>query len=250
MNNIITEDVHLPSEGKLYNEKINPEVKIRAMTTDQEMRRLSHSDRPNKNLCTIIDECIVGDELGISSYDLSLGDYQYLLHRLRVATYGQSYNIVTTCPYCFGDMESKLDLDSLETKYFNESLEKYLEFELPRSNKRIKLKVQTPHSLDNINAKVKEFKKKTPDADTDPTLIYTVSSLIDTVDGEILDPVKLDRFVRQLPLMDINYIVKANEKINEEVGINPLINIKCKHCGLDYTSSFRLTSEFFGPSID
>lgn len=249
MSNIITEDVHLPSEGKIYDVEVNPDVKIKAMTTDQEMRRLSHSERQYKNLCDIIDECIEGD-MKISSYDLSLGDYQYILHRLRLATYGSNYKLSSTCPYCFENMEFEIDLDNLGLKEYNEKIEKYMEFELPRSHKKIKLKPQTPHSLDNVSLRIKDFKKKNPKANSDPSLLYTIGSLINTVDGVILNTFEMDNFVRQLPLMDVNYILKASDKISELIGIDPKIEVKCKHCGLDYNSTFRLTDEFFGPSID
>lgn len=249
MSNVITEDVHLPSKGKLYTAKVNPDFKIKAMTTEQEMRRLSHSDRQYKNLCDIIDECIIGD-MGISSYDLTLSDYQYLLHRLRIATYGSKYKLSTTCTHCFNTSEMEFDLDDLEIKEYDEKVEKYMEFELPRSGKRIKLKPQTPHALDNVNIRIKDFKKKNPAATTDPSLLYTVGSLIDTVDGVLLNTFDLDNVVRQLPLIDVNYIMKANDKVLEMIGINPRIDLNCKKCGLDYTSTFRITNEFFGPSID
>jgi hypothetical protein len=65
--------------GLVYDKPINPVFKIRSMTTEEEMRRLAHTERPYKLLCDIIEECIVGDKPGISVYDMCLGDYQYLL---------------------------------------------------------------------------------------------------------------------------------------------------------------------------
>ena len=92
-NYAIFEEGTLPSLGKVYGGlKVNPDFKIRSMTTEEEMRRLSHSDRPLKVICDIIDDCLIDKPFEISSYDMCLGDYQYLLHKLRVATYGPQYN--------------------------------------------------------------------------------------------------------------------------------------------------------------
>lgn len=248
---VITEDFTLPSHGKLYSKDVNPTGRIRAMTTDQEMRRLSHSDKPYKILCEIVDECIVDNTLGISSYDLTLGDYQYILHKLRIATYGSDYKIKITCPHCGTEAETVLNLDSLDiNEYDSSAVDKYIDFQLPRSKANIKLHPQTPRMVDEVQAKTNAFMKRTKGAASDPTLIYTVVALIEEVDGKILDPVELERFVRGLPMMDLNYILQANEKVSSLIGIDPLFITSCGKCGEDYPASFRLTTEFFRPSID
>ena len=86
----IVEECTLPSLGKIYTPKINPEVKLRSMTTVEEMRRLAPSEHTYKNLCELIDDCMV-EPIGMSVYDMHLADYQYLLHRLRIVTYGVDY---------------------------------------------------------------------------------------------------------------------------------------------------------------
>ena len=60
------------------------------MTTVEEMRRLAPSEHTYKNLCELIDDCMV-EPIGMSVYDMHLADYQYLLHRLRIVTYGVDY---------------------------------------------------------------------------------------------------------------------------------------------------------------
>ena len=49
----IGESFTLPSLGKVYNKEINPEVKIRSMTTEEEMKRIASVDYPYKNMCEI-----------------------------------------------------------------------------------------------------------------------------------------------------------------------------------------------------
>lgn len=85
---VFAEEYTLPSMGKVYDVKVNPVVRLKSMTTEHEMKRLSPSERPYKTLCEIIDDCLV-DNPGISSYDMCMADYIFLLHKLRVATYGK-----------------------------------------------------------------------------------------------------------------------------------------------------------------
>ena len=50
----IAEDYELPSEGLIYETHINPHVKLRSMTTREEMRRLNKTSTPYKTLSEII----------------------------------------------------------------------------------------------------------------------------------------------------------------------------------------------------
>lgn len=251
MNNYsIAEEYTLPSLGKVYTQKINPVVKLRSMTTQEEMKRLSPSERQYKGLCDIIDDCIV-EPIGISVYDMCIADYQFLLHKLRVVTYGNSYKINSICPYCGTQNEIELNLDELKvTECSLEDISKLMEFDLPKTGKHIKIALQTPRMLDEISIRNKELQRKSKGAAQDATLIYTISSLISTIDGEYLDAVKKEDFVRNLPMMDTNYILKHAQKLVESFGIDTTIEQFCGFCSLDYKGSFRFTSEFFGPSID
>lgn len=237
----IAHEYTLPSKGLVYSESVNPNVKLRSMTTEDEMKRLGHSDRPYKLISEIIDSCLI-EKPGISSYDMCLGDYQYLLYRLRAVTYGPDYNVNTICPICGNKNETTVDLDSLEVISYNEDIAKHLNIELPVSHKNIKLKMQTPRMLDDISL------KGPSNADNGFAFLFTLMSMIEKVDGEYLDEVKLESFVRHLPARDSNYIIKSIEKLN--IGINNKINCKCGKCHSDYSTLFPITGEFFGPSID
>lgn len=251
MNNYsIAEEYTLPSNGKVYTEKVNPVVKIRSMTTQEEMKRLAPSERAYKNICEIIDDCLVEDP-GISSYDMCLADYQFLLHKLRVVTYGSDYSTSSICPYCGSENSGSVNLNDLPVTYYNrDDFEKLSEFVLPVTKKKITIRMQTPRMIDDTNAQSKELQKKSKGTAGDTAFLFTVQNLIDTIDGNKLDPIKKEDFVRNLPMMDTNYIMKHAQKLVESFGLDTSIVKTCPVCGLDYTSSFRITAEFFGPSID
>ena len=251
MENVtILETFTLPSKGEIYDKVITPTFGMRSMTTEDEMKRLAHSDDAYKIMSDIIDECIL-DPVGISAYDMHLGDYQYLLHRLRVVTYGSEYKVQSACPAC-GKIDSyTIDLDSIELEEYNkDSFNKYKFVQLPRSKKLIELNFQTPRMLDQITSKRKEAIKRNPHMKGDPTFLFNVEALIKTVDGKVLDPIKLDQLVRSFQMADTNKIIQYGMKLNQQVGLKAVVENICSGCGVDYKVPFRITGEFFGPSED
>lgn len=246
----ITETYQLPSKGKLYSgcpEKIT----LRSMTTEEEMRRLSHTDTPYKTLCDIIDACIIED-LPISVYDMCLGDYQFLLYKLRIVTYGSDYVNTTICPFCGAINSDHIDLDTLDTVTLDTELDKDLfTVTLPRSKKVIKLAYRTPRIMDIMEEDKKSFEKRAPENTLDTTILFKLKHSIQYVDDQHYDPMKLETFIRKLPAMDMNILEDAVNKIDSMVGVNPILKVKCKDplCKLEYSSSFRVTPEFFRPTV-
>jgi len=246
----IANEYTLPSQGKVYSREINPHFKLRSMTTLEEMKRLNHSDRQYKAMSEIIDDCLV-DDIGISAYDLCVADYQYVLHKLRIVTYGSSYRLESHCPYCGGVNKDVLNLEDLQIIPFDEDVFKSAtNFVLPVTGKEIHMKVQTPRMLDEIAYRAKEERRKNPKLVGDPAFLFTIEALIDTIDGSKPEQFKLTPFVQKLPMRDTNYILKSAQKLSNSFGLDSKLLHVCNVCGLDYMSNFRTTSEFFGPSID
>lgn len=250
-NYTIAEHYELPSKGLIYSTPFDATVKLRSMTTQDEMKRLTSSDLQYKIMSEIIDDCIIGDKLPISSYDMCLGDYQYLLHRLRVVTYGPEYKMSVKCPVCDGISDVICDLDSLEKiEYDGSIVDDLKKVELPISKKTVIIRFQTPRLLDNISKRKKELLKKNPETLVDPSFLLTLMSVVDTVDDRKLNEVQLEKFIRNLPMRDANILLQKAIKLNESVGLKTDFDCKCKHCGYEMTSTFRITSEFFGPTVD
>lgn len=258
INNVamtIAETFTLPSRGKIYTGKnVSDTVTLRSMTTEEEMRRLSHTESPYKTLCSIIDACMVED-IGISSYDMCIGDYQFLLYKLRTVTYGSQYLNGSTCPFC-GRMNAELiNLDELVVKSFDDKMKEewdnLFEIELPRSQAKLKLKYQTPRTLDQMERDLKAYQTQFPESTEDMTLVFTLKNCITAVEGKMMDTMQFISFLKKLPMMDTNVLQKRIIAINNKVGVSNLVASKCKNpeCGNDYVATFRITSEFFGPTI-
>lgn len=244
----IKESVTLPSKGKFYKDLKTCDIQLRSMTTEEEMLRVSATNTPYKQLCEIIDRCITND-IGMSSYDMHIGDYLYLLYKLRVVTYGSEYLNQTICPFCGQVNVSKLDLDNLQVLEMTDDIASLIELQLPSGDHFVTLKYKTPRECDLIDKEIEEFKHRNPNTDVNIDFLIDLRHGIKLVDGQHYDALKLDAFLKKLPMKDTNAILNALDKINLEVGVNNTLVEKCKNsrCGLDYTTSFRFTSEFFRP---
>jgi hypothetical protein len=244
----IAEEYVLPSEGKIYNTKVNPNIRLRSMTTEEEMKRLSHSKSPFKLFSEIIDDCLL-DQPGISSYDMCIGDYQYLMHKLRVVTYGSDYTVIVRCPKCGAENKHIVDLDSFSVVKYDENTAPSLNITLPSSKKEVRLRIQTPRIIDWVTKKAEELDSKSKNSGQS-VFLFTLMSMIEKVDGEVLDELKLEKFIRKLPMKDSNYILQYMKKF--DFGLQTVFDCECTNpsCNHKYKSNTPITGEFFGPEID
>jgi endogenous inhibitor of DNA gyrase (YacG/DUF329 family) len=247
-NYTIGEGMELPSKGKIYNKPVKAYVELRSMTARDEMKRLSPSTSQFKTLADIIEGCMI-EKPAVHVYDMALGDYEYLLHRLRIVTYGDEYKVVIRCPYCGKEVETIAHLEELVLKEFDEEkFEAARNITLPRSQHTITLNFQTPRILDENESKIKEMKRKFKNAEFSFDLLVTLTNAIDTVDGNKMDPIKLETFINNLPAMDMNKLINAIDDLNSLVGLENALIVDCPSCGGEVRTSFRFGSEFFRPT--
>ncbi len=248
-NSTIYESFTLPSKGMIYSKPVDPDFTIRSMTTMEEMARQSQSDTPYKQMSDIIEDCL-GKKFSIPVYNLCLGDYQFLLHKLRIVTYGKDYKISLTCPNCKKFVTAVGDLNTMDVKEYDEST--YLDavnIVLPENKDRIELKIQTPKDLDDIAFKNREHQKKLK-TNVNFGLLYTLISLISKVNGQVLNPITLEEYCKKLNMKDVNFIITSANKLNNLIGFTDDLIAKCKECEYEVVVPFRQTSEFWGPTTD
>lgn len=248
LNYTMTGTYTLPSLGKVYgNKDVKPDFTLRSMTTAEEMRRLNASERQYKVLADIIDDCMT-ENIGISAYDLCMADFQYVLHKLRVVTYGKQYKMSTKCPFCGNDNSGEIDLDEMVVKSFDSEFEDLFNIELPVTKMNIRLRMQSPRSIDDAEVRSREMKRRSPNMSGDPAFLTSIQSIIDEIDGKKFNIVEHGEIIKNLPMRDTNYIINCSTKINNSFGLDTSLECKCDRCRLDYTSPFRFTSEFFRPT--
>ena len=247
-NYTIQETFTLPSKGKIYGDAVPQDITLRSMQLIDEMRMTSPSTYQYKSMCDTIENCIVGG-FPIHVYDMCIGDYQFLMHKLRVVTYGNTYPFATKCTSCGTWTTQEINLDELQVLEYDESFDNLKIITLPQCGKQIELNFQTPRMLDEIERKRNERLAKDSEQ-LDPRLELMLKSVIAKVDGKILTYVQLDTFINKLSMKDINYIIKSADKLNGRIGIDTTIGCHCSKCRANYLSTFCFTPEFYSPSID
>lgn len=243
----VAETIILPSQGKVYEEDVNPEIILSSMTTKHEMLRLSSNENSQKLMSDILDDCIQTD-VGISAYDMCLADYQFLLLKLREVTFGNDYTMTVICPYCNARTDVDVDLDDLEVKEFTDEVLKYSEIELPISGDTIGLTLQTPRIIDTINKQVKQAQRKTHTRENQ-NILYSMLNVITTKNGEPFNTISEEQWLRNLPLADTNYIMDAIDKLNSSFGVIMAVDTVCNVCGEDVVVPFLVNGSFFRPSV-
>ena len=247
-NYTIGESMELPSKGVIYSKPQSAIVELRSMTARDEMKRLSPSTTQFKTLADIIEGCMI-EKPNVHVYDMALGDYEYLLHRLRIVTYGENYKMVVRCPYCGETIDAIANLEELQIKPFNkEAFEAARTLTLPKSGSVVTLRYQTPRSIDENDIQVREMKRKFKDAEIDFGTFVLLTSAIDTIDGAKLDQIKLEAFINRLPALDMTKIINAIDDLNNMIGLDNSLTILCNKCGGEVATSFRFGSEFFRPT--
>lgn len=247
-NYTISESYELPSGAQIYDAKFSPRIELRSMTARDEMKRLNPTSTPLKTLADIIENCMI-EKTPVHVYDMAVGDYEFLLHKLRTVTYGPEYQISVGCPHCQARVDSTAKLDEIEVKAFNiDEFEALRTFTLPVSNHTVRLNFQTPRLLDMIENKAKELRRRTPNADINFETYAQLLLMIDTVDEKKMSSVDLDYFINELPAKDMAKIINQADKLNVYIGLDNILHVDCPACGGEITTFFRFGSEFFRPT--
>lgn len=247
-NYTIAEGYVLPSKGKIYNENVNPLIELRSMTARDEMKRLSPSSTPLKTLADIIEGCCI-EKPSIHVYDMSLGDYEFLLHKLRIVTYGEDYKVGLRCPDCGELIEAVAKLDQLNVKEFDEvEVDSLRTFSLPKSGHIITLNFTTPRMAEEMEVKVKDMKRRYKGATIDFDTLVKLLVNIDLVDGDKKSEHDLENIITNLPALDLQKILNNIDKLNQCVGLDNVLYLTCPKCGEEISTFFRFGPEFFRPT--
>ena len=246
----IAEYVDLPSSGKIYDTPVNSEIKLRAMTGRDELKRSGGKNSLNV-LADVIEDCMI-EKPAVHVYDMAIGDYEYLLHRLRVITHGTKYKMVVWCPHCKHYQEAVANLDQIQVRAYEEeewNQAKYLK--LPDSGDLITLKFQTPRMVDEQKVKVKDMSRRFKGVQLDFSKLVLVKSVIAEVNNQLMDEMKLEDYVMGLTARDMNLIIQGVDKLNACIGIEADLIVDCPNpdCGEEIKTRFQYGQEFIEPTI-
>lgn len=155
---MLTEIVTLPSKGRLYpvdSPLSKGEVEIKYMTTKEEDILTTQSFIEKGIVLDKLLESVIVTE-GVKVDDLTIGDKQALLLQTRILGYGNEYQIK------YDGKTHTIDLSKLgqigKPEFFNNS--QFIDYELPKSQKKVKLKVLTSGESNKITEEIESYKSK------------------------------------------------------------------------------------------
>tara|TARA_Y100000592_G_scaffold99025_1_gene173759 strand:+ start:25 stop:753 length:729 start_codon:yes stop_codon:yes gene_type:complete len=229
-----TEEIELPSKGKLY-PKDNPlssgKVEMKYMTAKEE-DILTNQSFIQKGIVLdkLLASLIVNKDIKLD--DLIVGDKNALLVGSRILGYGKDYEIT------FGGNQYVVDLTTLENKPFDsDSIEQgknEFSFKLPSNNTVITYKLLTGKDERSIDREINGLKKINKSAS--PELTTRLKHMILSVDGkddkkeirDFVDNYFLARDSRAFrehiknsqPDVDLNYVLESGEEVTVPIGLN------------------------------
>jgi hypothetical protein len=218
------------------------------MTARDEMKRLSPSSTPLKTLADIIEGCCI-EKPAVHVYDMALGDYEFLLHKLRIVTYGEDYKVSLRCPECGDLIEVVAKLGQLGIKDFDEDEIRELQtFSLPKSGHIITLNFLSPRMVEEMEVKVKDMKRRYKNATIDFETLVRLLSNVDLIDGEKKTETELENILTNLPALDLQKILNHIDKLNQQIGLDNVLYLTCPKCSEEVSTFFRFGPEFFRPT--
>ena len=74
-------------------------------------------------------------------------------------------------------------------------------------------------------------------------------SIIKKINGQEINSVMLENYCKNLNMKDTQALIQGADKFNDKVGMDNSILVTCPNCNTEISTPFRITSEFFGPTI-
>jgi hypothetical protein len=245
---VVMENYRLPSLGKLYSDNFPEEVTIRSMTTFEEKMRLG-SQGFWKTMCSILDAVVTSPE-NFDTSQMTLFDFYFLMYKMRIVSYGHIYKVTVTCPHCGKSTVCKIDLDTLEVNYLEDTdKEPFTIGPLPRSGDTLECRYLRVYDAIRNEKAAKDILRQHPDYQGDPSYIQEIASKIVTVNQEDIQPAT-EMYVERMSALDSAYFFQAyNSKVNR-IGMTTTCQGTCEGCGEELVFDLPFNSEFFRPTFD
>lgn len=223
---------------------LEKEFRLRAMTTLEEKIRLSAPGF--STMARVIQNCLVNNK-EFDVRDLKIFDFEYLMYKLRIVTYGAGYPVTITCPYCKRQFDHKVNLSELEVNEVPSDFKEPFKIgPLPVSKDVLECRILTAKDYIELPDECAEFLKHYPAYEGDPEFILDLCRRVVSVNGKELP--NLRTYIETLHARDYQYF--SNEYLDKtnSYGINTVIEVECPHCKKKHYSKLPFTSEFFRPS--
>lgn len=249
-----TQEVQLPSLGYL-NPEI-PEGKIIQrcmMVTDQKF--LASSNLSPEETTRELLRRTTEQPANIDISKLTTADTLFLLFKLRILSYGDTYKYRARCPECGSKFEVTINLSELLVNTLPENYEDKLKVELPVAGDTVYTRFLTSRDLTEIQKEVDRRRRRNPEDDSEFILrlaagIRKIELKSPNANGmSVLEhPVDIQRYLESLTDLDATAIRATTDSV--AYGIQPTIEYKCPNCRDYIDLSVSFGAGFFRPKYD
>ena len=216
----------LPSRGKFYPGFQGLEIK--PLTFLDEQKILTSKDGKTDIVSKLLEKSVDGIDVN----ELLSMDKMFLLMKVREVSYGDDYKFNITCPACFSEIKTSLNLsDHLNMTQVPDDLQDPREIMLPKVN--VKAKVRFPRSREEVFLIDSEEIYK--------NIYRFVISINDNA-----DPVFISKALKRMHIQDIKKLISEINK--GEYGVNPRFIFECPECTHSETMAIPMDVSFFSVS--
>ena len=238
--------INLPSRGVYYSNK-KKSLLIRYLTAVEEHVLVDSFLVETGKGIELVLENVIMDEINIR--DLLLSDFQAILIFLRSTAYGDLVEFNSVCPFCGKEGEQDIRLSELEFKspknnpnedgkYVLYLPELDLEFVIsPMTLEKEMQKIENESDEDYFQIRNEDGILTKIRKDKTLGLVYNIDSINGIVNKE-----EIKRIVKKLPKKHFDSI--NNFIIENEVGVNEEVNLKCPSCGQDFVQKIYVGYNF------
>lgn len=235
----------LPSRGLLYGGEIDPNITLRHITTKEEKKLIASTSEDA--LDNLIKACIVSPK-DLNLDDLLPADKHYLMMKLRCHTYGSDYHVEGTCPVCSTKKEYKINLDDFPIHELDDDFAHPLEFTLPVSQDKLKVRLLVTRDLNAVKRQAKKLSKTLKLDQSELEYVIRMAKHIVSINGEEVDEGSAQGYVEKMHARDSAYFwYKLDEVL---IGYDTTIEVTCGKCHSDIEFNMPITGEFFRPRFD
>ena len=229
--------VTLPSNGVFYNKK---SLKVSYLTAADENILTSTNLSQSGELMDVLLQNKIQDK-DIDVKQLAECDKQAIFIFLRNTAFGADYNFTLTDPSTGKQFDHTEDLSVIKTKEIKIKPDEKGQFslDLPKSNKKVKLKLLTPQ--DQLD--LEELEKSYGDMKVKPMATKRLEKSIVSIDGET-DSMTLSTSIHTLPIKDAQTIKKFLSEVQPGLDVT---RTTTSPSGEEVTFSLNFGLNFFRP---
>lgn len=249
MTTELSQVITLPSRGLLNPEIPGGELTQRCMMVADQKFLSGSNQSASSALHQLIQRTTTAPE-GFDVSNLTLYDTLFLLFKLRILSYGDTYKFRTRCPECGQKIDVTLNLSELPVETLEEGFADDLVVTLPHRKDKVYTKLLTNRDHEDIAKEVKRRKRRSPEDESEYILriVASIEKIQLAKDKSVLThPIDIERYVSNLTDLDASAIIATRDKV--VYGITPVVEYTCPECREDIDVSVQFSSDFFRPQF-